>query len=252
MQRIRRLALIVGSLALIVGLLGSGGIATAQDTAFPVTIRFFNAMTALDSVDVYINGESDEYRVVEGLEYGTVSDAFTGTAPVTSVLIKQNVNLRFDRYLYSNIIPTEAGKEYLVVISDLILIPTEFDQSPTGADAARVRAINASAQAPALDIYASASGEMASPVSVESPVASPVSVEPIVSDLGLGGVTDGGEIPAGTYDVTATATGSDAVVIEANDIAIDAGQVYTVVIYGKPGDTDAPLSILPISVPANS
>ena len=230
MQRIRRLALIVGSLALIVGLLGSGGIATAQDTAFPVTIRFFNAMTALDSV----------------------SDAFTGTAPVTSVLIKQNVNLRFDRYLYSNIIPTEAGKEYLVVISDLILIPTEFDQSPTGADAARVRAINASAQAPALDIYASASGEMASPVSVESPVASPVSVEPIVSDLGLGGVTDGGEIPAGTYDVTATATGSDTVVIEANDIAIDAGQVYTVVIYGKPGDTDAPLSILPISVPANS
>jgi hypothetical protein len=252
MQRFRKLALMLGSLALMIGLLGSGGMTTAQDADFPVNIRFFNAMTALETVDVYINGEGDEQRVVEGLAYGTVSDAFTGTAPATNVLIKQNVNLSFDRYLYNTIIPTEAGKEYLVVITDLILIPTEFDQSPTGADMARVRAINAAAQAPALDLYATASGDMASPVSAESPVASPVSAEPIVADLGFGRVTDGGEIPVGSYDVTATATGTETVAVEASGIAIDAGQVYAVVIYGQPGDTDTPLSILPVSVPASS
>jgi len=262
MQRFRKLALIVGSLALMTGLLGSGGITTAQDAEFPVNIRFFNAMTALNTVDVYINGETDEQRVVEGLAYGTVSDAFTGTAPVTNVLIKQNVNLRFDRYLHNTIIPTEAGKEYLVVITDLILIPTEFDQSPTGAEMARVRAINAAAQAPAFDLYATASGDMGSPVSAAtasaspvgdaSPMASPVSVEPIVSDLGFGRATDGGELPVGTYDVTATAAGTDTVALEASGIALDAGQVYAMVVYGQPGDSDTPLSILPISVPANS
>jgi hypothetical protein len=251
MSRIRTFALLVGSFALIVGLLGSGGIVTAQDAQeFPVTIRFVNAMTALDTVDVYINGEGDEHRVAEGLAYGTVSDAFTGTAPATGVLVKQNINIGFDRYLYDTIVPTEAGKEYLVVISDLILIPTVFDQSATGADMARARVINAAAQSPALDIYATASGDVASPASGD--VASPVSVEPIITDVGFGKVTEAGELPAGAYEVSATATGTDTVALEASSVTLDASQAYVLVIYGKPGDTDTPMTVLSVSAPTQA
>ena len=243
MVRLRKFALFAASLAMIATFFGSVGMANAQEAqAFPVNIQFFNAMTSLDMVDVYINGDSDEYRVAQGLEYGQVSDVYTGTAPATAVLVKMDVNLSFDRYLFNTIIPTEAGKSYLVVISDLILIPTEFDQSALDPDMARARAINAAAQSPALDIYASMAGDMASPTSAE----------PIVSDLSFGNVTDGGDLPAGSYDVSAMAAGTTTVATEAAGVAMDAGQVYAVVIYGKPGDTDSPLTITTVSVAANS
>lgn len=243
MVRLRNFALFAASLAMIATFLGSAGMTSAQDAAaFPVNIQFFNAMTALENVDVYINGDSDEYRVAEDLGYGQLSDVYTGTAPATAVLVKMEVNLGFDRYLYNTIVPTEAGKSYLVVISDLILIPTEFDQSALDPDMARARAINAAAQSPALDIYASMAGDMASPTSVE----------PIITDLGFGNVTDGGEVAAGSYNVSATAAGTDTVATEATGVAMDAGQVYAVVIYGKPGDSDTPLTITTVSAAANS
>ncbi len=161
---------------------------------------------------------------------------------MTNVLIKYNVEFGFDQYLFNTIVPTEAGKEYLVVITDLILIPTEFDVSAVDADQARARAINAAPQAPALDVFASLEG-------TDTPLLDSV---PIVTNLSFGQVTDGGTVTAGTYDVTATATGTDTVAVESTGVAFDAGQSYVSVIYGKPGDTDTPLTIVNVSAPAGS
>src|SRR5687768_15741090 len=102
-------ALAIGVLMLS-SLMATGVAIAAQDSTpadqetFPVNIRFLNAMTSLDAVDVYINGDESEQRVVEGLEYGTVSETFEGTAPVTGVLIKQNVNAGYDRYIFNTIV----------------------------------------------------------------------------------------------------------------------------------------------------
>ncbi len=228
------------------GFVGTGSTARAQDStpadqqSFPVNIRFINAMTSLNAIDVYINGDDSDQRVVEGLEYGTVSEVFEGTAPVTGVLIKQNVNAGFDRYIFDTIIPTEAGKEYLVVISDLIVIPSELDLSPLGPAEARVRAIHAAAQAPSLDFYVSEPG---SNVAITDLV-------PIVSDVRYGQVTDGGEVQAGTWDVRGNAAGTDTVAIDATGITLEAGQVYALVILGTPGSTEQPLTLLPIGFPA--
>ncbi len=247
LRRIGIAALLLSFWALSAMTLGMGS-AQAQDStpasdgSFPVNIRFLNAMTSLDKVDVYINGDEEEQRVVEGLEYGTTSEAFTGTAPVTGVLVKQNVNAGFDQYLYNTIVPTEAGKEYLVVITDLLLIPTEFDQSQTGDDAARARVINAAPQSPALDIYASEAG---SGVSLGDLI-------PVITDISFGGVTDGGELNAGSYDVVGTETGTTNTAIESPGVALEAGQVYTLVIIGTPGSTEQPLSIVSVSVPATA
>jgi hypothetical protein len=213
----------------------------ASDESFPVNIRFLNAMTSLDKVDVYINGDESDQRVIEGLEYGTASEAFTGTAPVTGVVVKQNVT-GFDRYIYSTVVPTEAGKEYLVVITDLVLIPTEFDQSRTGAGMARARVINAAPQSPALDIFASEAG---AGVALGDLI-------PVITGIGYGGVTDGGELDAGSYDVVATEAGTTNVAIESPGMALEAGQVYTMVVIGTPGSTEQPLTIVPVSVAAAS
>lgn len=235
------------ALALLLGLslAGFSGIANAQEStpadgqSFPVQIRFLNAMTSLDAVDVYINGDDENQRVIDGLQYGTASEPYEGTAPVTAVVVKQNVKGGFDRYLYSTIVPTEAGKEYLVVISDLILIPTEFDTSRVGAGMARARLINAAPQAPALDVYASEAG---AGIALTDLI-------PVVADIGYAGVTDGGELAAGAYDVVATETGTTTPAIEMQDVAFDAGQVYTMVVIGTPGSTEHPLTLVTVSAP---
>ena len=124
--RLRFLA-IAAVVALSFGFMAAMPVARAQDATpaneFPVNIRFMNAMTSIDKIDVYVNGDEKEQRVVEGLEYGTVSDVYEGTAPVTAVIVKQNVNSGFDRYLFQVVVPTEAGQDYLVVVSDLLIIP---------------------------------------------------------------------------------------------------------------------------------
>lgn len=237
--------MLIAGLAMVVGLVGAGGMsqASAQDAAaFPVQIQFFNAMTVVDDVDIYINGTQKEQRVAQEVPYGQVTDAFTGTAPATAVVIKWAATLSFDQYLYNTIIPTEAGKSYLIVITDLTLIPIEYDQSELAPDMARARAVNAAPQAPAMDIYASLAGS-------GTPAAG---AAPIVTNLGYRDVTDGGELPAGSYDVTVTAAGTTTVAVEADGVAMDGGQAYAVVIYGKPGDTDTPLSIIAIPAPAQS
>lgn len=212
----------------------------ATQESFPVNIRFLNAMTAVDNVDVYINGDDSDQRVVEGLTYGDVSDPFEGTAPATGILVKRNVEFGIDQYLHNVVIPTEAGKEYLVVISDLLIIPTELDLSPLVADAARARVVHAASQAPSLDIYAARSGEG---LALGNLV-------PIIKDIQFGQVTDGGRIPAGSYDVQGVAAGTTTVAVEASAMAIESGQVYVVVVIGDPGDTDTPLTFVPVFVPA--
>src|SRR5689334_3821284 len=99
-----RVLAIVAVLVLGAGFFAAMPAAQAQESTpgneFPVNIRFLNAMTSVGAIDVYINTDEQEGRVVEGLEYGVVSDAYQGTAPVSAVIVKQNVNNGFDRYLY--------------------------------------------------------------------------------------------------------------------------------------------------------
>lgn len=239
-RRLRMFALAAVA-ALSFGILAAMPVTLAQDATpgneFPVNIRFLNAMTAVDTIDVYINGDQEEQRVATGLEYGAVSDAYQGTAPVTAVIIKQSINNGFDQYLYQVVVPTAAGKDYLVVVSDLLIIPTEMDLSATGADQARVRAINAAAQSPALDFYVTRASDEA--------VAG--DLNPVVTDIRFGEATNVGEVPAGSYDLTAKATGTDTVAVQSNGMAIDAGQSYTYVVMGSPGSSDHPLTILPVS-----
>lgn len=251
MQISRRFRTLLGAFLVVALTLGiastfvSAQEATPDDAAaesFPVSITFVNAMTSLGSVDVYINGDDSDQRVVEGLEYGTVSEAFNGTAPATGVVIKQNVNWGYDRYLFNTLVPTEAGKSYVVVISDFFIIPTEVDLSATGADAGRTRGVHAAAQAPAVDVYVTQAG-------AEFAIGN---VVPLIVDLSYGNVTDGGLTPAGTYDLRLTATGTDTIALESPGLVVEAGQVYTLVIIGKPGSTEQPLTTLVVAMPAES
>lgn len=216
--------------------------ATPEASTFPVQITFVNGMTALSAVDVYINGDREDERVVEGLAYGETSETFEGTAPGTVVVVKQNVNFGIDRYLYSTLVPTAAGQSYVVIISDFVLIPVQFDISAVDGGGARTVAAQASSEAPAVDIYATASGEEFSTDGSE----------PIVTDLKYGTTTAGSTVAAGSYAVTLTQTGTDTVVLQGDDISVEDGRSYVFVLIGKPGSTDQPLTLVSVSQPLAS
>lgn len=208
---------------------------TPDPATFPVSITFVNAMTSLDKVDVYINGDREDERVIQGFEYGAVSETFEGTAPGTVIVIKYNVDHGFDRYLYSTLVPTAAGQSYLIVISDIFLLPVAFDVRTAGEDVAYTQAIHAAAQAPAIDVYVNAADAAA---------------DPTVTALPFGLRTEGVEAPAGTYSVVVTATGTDTALIEQPDVVLEAGTTSIFVLIGKPGSTEQPLTLLQVQSPA--
>jgi hypothetical protein len=224
-------------------MLGMSGTVAAQDgtpetaSSFPVNVTFVNGLTSLDAVDVYINGDDENQRVVEGLEYGTVSETFEGSAPATLVVIKQNVNLGFDRYIFDTLVPTEAGKSYVIVISDLLILPVELDLTATGDDTARSIGVHAAAQAPAVDIYVTPAGQ-------EFSIGD---VVPLITDLSYGNATTGGPAVPGSYDLRLTQTGTDTVALEQAGVEVEAGNSYVFAIIGKPGSTEQPLTVLSVS-----
>jgi uncharacterized protein DUF4397 len=240
---------LITSVALALLLVSIGGaVVGAQDSAtpaagtFPVQITFVNGLTALSAVDVYINGTEKDQRVVEGLKYGEISESFEGTAPGTVVTVKQNVNFGIDRYLYQTVVPTAAGQNYVVVISDYVLIPVQVDVSKAVGDTARTVAVHAAAEAPAVDIYATPSGQ----------TFSIGNVVPLVTNVKYGTTTAGGPAAAGTYDIQLTQTGTDTLVLEQDGVTIDAGQSYVFVLIGQPGSTEQPLTLLTVSMPLAS
>lgn len=248
MTRMRSTRLIGGLMLAFVMMLGiaANGV-SAQDatpapsSSFPVNIIFVNAMTSLSAVDVYINGDEQEQRVAEGLAYGQASAEYTGTAPGTVVVVKQNVSWGVDSWLFNTLIPTQAGGTYVVVISDFILIPVQMDLSAS-TDGARTIGVHAAAQAPAVDIYTTPAGQ-------EFSIGN---VVPLVSNLSYGHTTTGGFTPAGSYDLRVTQTGTDTVAFEQTGTTVDAGNSYVYVLIGKPGSTEQPLTVVTVSKPLAS
>jgi hypothetical protein len=239
---------VFGALLALVLVLGMAGSSVAQDGTpetgadFPVTITFVNAMTSLDAVDVYINGDESDQRVVEGLAYGETSADFTGTAPATAILVKQNVSWGIDRWLFNTLVPTEAGQSYVIVISDFLILPVAIDTSAARGAVARTIGVHAAAQAPALDIYAT-------PAGAEFSIGD---VVPLITDLQYGFTTEGGTAEPGSYDLRATATGTDTVALQQDGVTVEADTSYVFVIIGKPGSTEQPLTLISVAKPLSA
>jgi len=199
--------------------------------SFPTTARFVNAMTSVGTIDVDLN--SDDNRVVQGLKYGEVSDPIELTAPVSNIIVKEPRNNQYDLWLFNTIVSTTAGQSYVITVSDFLLIPVSIDLTALPLDLARGRLVNASSQAPSLDIV----------INGKTP--------PLVTGLGYGQATDTGNIPAGTYDISLNQSGTANVALDSPNVAVSAGQAYVWVLIGKPGSTEQPLTLLTISAPSN-
>ena len=205
--------------------------APAGQESFPVMARFINAMTSVDKIDVDLN--SDDNRIVQNLEYGKISDSVELTAPVSNIIVKEPRNNQYDLWLFNTIVSTQAGGTYVITVSDFLIIPVQVDVSPLGDKQTRGRLVHAAAQAPAIDVLAN-----------DKP--------PRVTDLRYGQASDTGELLATTYDLKFNQTGTTTTALDVPGTVLDAGQSYVMVLIGKPGSTEQPLTTINVATPVQS
>ena len=245
MRNIQLSRWLIGTLLVFLLLLSNvGSVVIAQDPTpesdeLPVQLVFVNALTALDKVDVYLNGDEAEQRVIEGIEYGTTSETVEGTAPGTVVAVRQNVNWGIDRDIFSTMIPTEPGHTYVVVISDFFIIPVELVLGDPRMGDARSIGVHAAAEAPPVDAYVSEAAR-------EIPLGNLV---PLFEDLQYGFSTQGGPTRTGDFDLRLTETGTNTVVMEQESVSIEPNTSYVFVLIGKPGSSEQPLAVVSVSQP---
>ena len=216
----RRNALRVVGAGVVVGIAAGrqSRVAVAQ-SPFPTRIRVLHAAPGLGKVEVLFDGNEE----LDEFDYGTTSDwieVSPGTVRVTIRLDRFGINYP----VFDAIAPVVANEDYELILSEPIVIPAPVDRSPLSADTSRVQVIHASVDVPPVDI-ARKGGDV------------------LIDNLSYGQLSVPAEVPAGTYDLEARMHGTGEVVLDLPGVTVEPGMVYHLVIYGKPGDTETPLTV---------
>jgi hypothetical protein len=181
------------------------------------------------NVDVYVDGSA----VLEDVPFGAVSDYLEAPAGDREVEITAAGDP--ETSVFQGTVPVEAGQPYTVAaigeigeMADQPFEPLvlEDDNSPPGDDTARLRAVHASPDAPAVDITVAGSG-----------------------DALFDGVPFGGsgyvEVPANDYTVQirGDTEGNDGDVVADFDVSLSGGTVYTAFAAGYLSPDDDPADV---------
>lgn len=218
--------------------LDTGGSSEILDVSTPADVRVVHASPDAPAVDVIVN---DDFMtpVITGLTYQDVAPAANDylSVPAASYNFKVTaagnpgvVAIDFDAAL-------DAGSRYSVLATGLLtgtpaigeLVLTDAARSI--ATESRVRLVHASPAAGPVDIYVTAPG---TDISQATPAFSAV---PFRADTGYV------PLEPGSYDVTLTPAGNNAVVALAVTITVAGGGVYTAVARDAPGG-GAPVGLI--------
>jgi hypothetical protein len=205
-----------------------------EEPAGSANVRVGHMSPNAPNVDVYVDGSA----VLEDVPFGAVSEYLEVPAGERQVEITAAGDP--DTSVFSGAVPVEADTDYSVVAigeigdeADQAFEPLvlEDDNSDPGGDTARVRAVHASPDAPAVDITVASS-----------------------SDALFDGVAFGEagyvEVPAGDYtlQIRGDTDGNDGDVVAEFDVSLAGGQVYTAFAAGylTPDDepADTPFDLL--------
>ena len=215
----------------LVAMDGAGSFAIL-DTNTPANVRVVHASPDAPAVDVVVNNDFVT-PLVPGLTFPETTayvapppgDYNIKVAPAGTMTAVIDADVVF-----------AAGERYTVIavglVSDLSIEPLVLvDDSRRVATEARVRLVHASTLAGEVDIYVTASG---ADLGASTPAFTAV---PFKADTGYV------SLPAGTYDVTVTATGSKDPAIGPAELILESGGVYVAIARDSSGPS-TPLGLI--------
>ncbi len=221
--------LVVPSRYLFVGLLVclslvmSLNAATAQSDE--AQVRVVHASPDAPAVDVYVVGEV----AIEGLEFGNASDPTILPAGEYQVQVAP-AGTSADDAVIDATLTLEGGMAYDVaavgLLSEIQAQVYPLDLSTIDDGKARVRAVHASPDAPAVDV-----------VVTDGPV--------LFEGAELPNATNYAEVDAGTYDLEVRPAGTEDVALSVPGVALEAGTVYDVYAIGLLEDES--ITLLPLT-----
>lgn len=213
---------------LAVPVLALGPAASASAQTAPAAASSFVRVAHLspdtEGVDVYVDG----VLALQNVGFDTVSDYSSMPAGPHSLELRPTAAPAYSPPILDTEATLEPGAYYTVAGAGLrerlagqIYVD---DLTPPGAGVAKVRAIHAAVDAPAVDVVISGGDTLFS--STSFPAATPYK-----------------EVAPGTYDLELRETAGGKVLLEAPSIELSAGIVYTVAAIGGAGQ---PLRLLPV------
>lgn len=203
---------------------GGGGDHTTQ-----TELRVFHASPDAPNVDVEVDGEA----ALEGVPYEAASPFLSVPSGARRITVKAAGT---DTAVIDAEVELGGERRYLVIaagkVANIAPIVSEVSKTKPAPGSARVRVLHSAASAPVVDVYVTAPN-----TDLESSFTLPV-----LAGVPFGVISDYLEVPAGSYDLLVTPTGTQDVAIEARGVAIADGFIGTVAALDKKGG-GAPFSL---------
>jgi hypothetical protein len=202
-----------------------------DDNAGPASesrVRVVHASPDAPAVDVLVDGT----RVLSDVPYTTASGYLTVDAGSRN--LKVNAAGTSTSVIDANVTLAD-GADYTVIAGGLLadiapIVATDDNAAPASGNV-KLRVVHGAPSAPAVDVYVTAPGADLSTTAAT------------LSNVAFGAVSGYLEVPAGTYQVRITPTGSKTVAIDAGSVTLSSGQVRTAIALDAEGG-GAPFSVL--------
>jgi len=192
-------------------------------TTFPTRVRVLHASPELGQVEVLFNGSEE----LDEFDYAQTSDWITVDPGTLRMTIRRD-RAGMNYVVYDNVYPVAADEDYDLVISDPLVVPVPVDRAPLRENATRARMVHASIDTPTVDIVIVNTGA----VDAEA-----------MATLNYAEGSDTIDLPARAYDLEVRVSDTGEVLLALPGTTFDAGKTYNLILYGKPGDEDAPLTL---------
>jgi hypothetical protein len=219
-RRSRRGMLLLSGAGALAFTFGTAIAAPAQaQTMFPGRFRVMHGAPDLGNIEVLFN----DNKLLDDFAYGQASDWIDVDPGLVRITIKRD-RLFINDTVYDLALPVIADERTELIISDPLVIPAPIDRAPVPEDMGRARAIHASIDTPVVDLAIEGGGV-------------------ILLGLAYGQLSVPFEAPAGMYDLEVRVHGTSDVLTQVPQVPLGAGTITDLVLYGKPGDGNAPLTL---------
>ncbi|MFC7080432.1 DUF4397 domain-containing protein [Halorussus caseinilyticus] len=213
-------------LLVLTGFVGVGVATVGATDSGAAQVRVAHLSPDAPAVDVLVDGDP----VLEGVEFGTVSDYLQVPAGERTVTIQTSED---ETVVFEGTVSVEAGTMYTVAavgeVSEETFRPEIYvDDFETPSDEnASVRLIHASPDAPAVDVTVEESGAV------------------LYDNVSFSNATDYVEVPAGDYtlEVRPATEDNDGEVVTTFDVSVEGGTTYSAVAAGYLSPDEAPADV---------